>query len=258
MMKPLIGIALALFGAIGPAQAVEITVFASGTVVGDAGPKFSVELDGAVIGEGTVPAENSRKSAGYSFQVDDALLKADSVIGVVFLNDQKSDGADRNLYVHQVKVGPKLVQAADLAAVAKEKPIKRPVNYGYIELWNTGDEAVASAPNGNWLNTCDATASIAFPNGIFSVEGEQPALQALVEQAKGNQCVLRVRGYSSLSGDEATNKAMSGARAEGVRNYLLGLGLKFSSVAVEAMGETSTFGPAERDNRIAVVTLENP
>ncbi|WP_423068421.1 carbohydrate-binding domain-containing protein [Devosia sp. CN2-171] len=249
---------MALFGAIGSTQAVEITVYASGTAVGDAGPQFRVDLDGTEIGNGTVPAENSRKSASYSFEVDDALLKADSVVGVVFLNDEKSDGADRNLYVHQIKVGARLVEATNLAAVNKEKAIKRPVNYGYIELWNTGDEAVASAPNGNWLNTCDATASVSFPNGIFTVEGEQPALQPLVEQAKLNQCVLRVRGYSSVSGDEETNKAMSGARAEGVRNYLLGLGLKFSSVAVEAMGETSTFGPAERDNRIAVITLESP
>ena len=257
-MKSLIGTALALFGAIGSTQAVEVTVYASGTVVGDAGPQFRVDLDGTAIGNGTVPAENSRKSAPYSFEVDDALLKADSVVGVVFLNDEKSDGADRNLYVHQIKVGARLVQAADLAAVAKGKAITRPIQYGYIELWNTGDEAVASAPNGNWLNTCDATASVSFANGIFSLEGEQPALQTVVDQAKGNQCVLRVRGYSSVSGDEATNKAMSGARAERVRDYLLGLGLKFPSVAVEAMGETSTFGPAERDNRIAVITLESP
>lgn len=257
-MKSLVGVALALFGAIGSTQAVEVTIYASGTVVGGIGPQFRVELDGKAVGEGTVPAADSKKSAPYLFEVDDSLLRPDSVVGVVFLNDGKTDAEDRNLFVHQVKVGAKLVEAADLAAVAKGVAIKRPVTFGKIELWSTGDEAVASAPNGNWLNTCDATASVSFPNGIFSVEGEQPALLPVVEQAKGNQCVLRVQGYSSASGDEATNKAMSGARAERVRDYLLGLGLKFPSVAVEAMGETSTFGPAERDNRIVVVTLESP
>lgn len=93
------------------------------------------------------------------------------------------------------------------------------------------------------------TPEAAAPEPIFFAEGQsepgdeqQSAIKNNAEIIKQNPTVhYIIIGYTDIRGTEAENLALSLRMAEGVRNYLLGLGIEAGRLKVKAGGETEQF-----------------
>ncbi|MEL7158896.1 MAG: OmpA family protein, partial [Actinomycetota bacterium] len=81
-------------------------------------------------------------------------------------------------------------------------------------------------------------------------------LDAAAELISGAENVdLRVEGYTDIIGDAAANRRLSAARANSVRDYLIGAGVDEAVLTAEGFGETQQFGEGNSDEALAANRL---
>jgi outer membrane protein OmpA-like peptidoglycan-associated protein len=102
---------------------------------------------------------------------------------------------------------------------------------------------------------CDLSITITgYSSGMVSLSADQQAL--LAPALAVTNCSVSVIGYSSTSGSATTNEQIALDRASAVLEYLVQHGGVFTKQEAASAGETSEFGPEQRNNRRVVVQLQ--
>lgn len=244
---------------LGNAAASEVVVQLAADKI-DADPLFSVSVNGTEIGSGTMP-DSYETTQGHTFVTDAEAkvkefvyeaptLKAGDILTVAFLNDKYDEERrlDANLYVISVAVDGRKLENADSRIHFPDGRVTDSVlEMGAVTIaWTAAAEyVVPEVP-------CEAKviAITAISNGTVELDA---AGKAQLDALGGgpSSCIISVTGYSSSSGNDATNLAVASARAENAADYLAKLG--YVNVQSKGFGETDQFGPNQADNRRVIV-----
>jgi len=215
-----------------------------------------------------VPARHRR-----GIEMSSASLDEVEEITFSFINDaREADVGDRNLVVIAAFINSTRIPLDAFASSAGSAPV--PINdvlfmsrNGSVVLTPTpfgwpGTESYASAVSDARVScrmdgaACPDALMVSFDSANeadFSGVSAR-ALDSFVAQVAERLCTVSVAGYASTGGSEAFNLELAESRAETVAMALASAGVARNALSTIGGGETSQFGPAQADNRVAVIT----